>query len=87
MYMTEQPFLTGMKEMSKIFKPGAFNPEKETGSRGFEFLGEKVTEGAMAVVPGVSSFGNYLTRMSDPKCLQIMQLLVVKINGLEKHLM
>ena len=65
MYMTEQPFLMGMKEMSKIFQPGAFNPEKGIASRAFEFLGEKVTEGAMAVVPGVSSFGNYLTRMSD----------------------
>ena len=65
MYMTEQPFLTGMKEMSKIFSPGAFNPEKGVSSRAFEFLGEKVTEGAMSIVPGVSSFGNYLTRMSD----------------------
>jgi hypothetical protein len=65
MYMTEQPFLSGMKEMSKIFQPGAFNPEKGMGSRAFEFLTQKITEGGMSLVPGVSSFGNYLTRMSD----------------------
>ena len=65
MYMTEQPFLAGMKEMSKIFRPGAFNPEKGVGSRAFEFLTQKLTEGALVLAPGVSSFGNYLTRMSD----------------------
>ena len=65
MYMTEQPFLSGMKDMSKIFSPGAFNPEKGMSSRAFEFLTEKVTEGGMSLVPGVSSFGRYLTRMSD----------------------
>ena len=37
----------------------------ERAASAFEFLTQKVTEGAMAVVPGVSSFGNYLTRMSD----------------------
>jgi len=65
MYMTEQPFLSGMKELSKIFSPGAFNPEKGMSSRAFEFLTQKLTEGAMSLAPGVSSFGNYLTRMSD----------------------
>jgi hypothetical protein len=64
-YLTSQPFLTGMQELSKIFQPGAFNPE-EPGGRAFAFLTEKVTEGALAVVPGnLGSFGRYLQRMSD----------------------
>ena len=65
-YLTQQPFLQGMEQLSRIFAPGAFNPD-DVGGSAFAFLTEKVSEGALAVVPGnFGSFGRYLQKMQDP---------------------
>ena len=64
-YLTQQPFLTGLQELSRVFQPGAFDPANVGGSA-FSFLTEKVSEGALALVPGnLGSFGRYLQRMQD----------------------
>lgn len=64
-YLTEQPFLTGIQELGRLFQPGYGDAEGMV-ERALTILAEKVTEGAMSVVPGVSTFGGYLQRMQDP---------------------
>jgi hypothetical protein len=64
-YLTEQPFLTGIQELGRLFQPGYGDAEGMV-ERALTILTEKITEGGLAVVPGVSTFGGYLQRMQDP---------------------
>ena len=65
-YMGEQPFLTGISEIGRIFNsPGSDTDNKIIN--GFGLAIQKVTEGSVGVVLNpTGTFGNYLERMQDP---------------------
>ena len=68
-YLTEQPFLTGIKELSRLFSPTASDSEAAF-ERAFAVLVGKVTKGALHTFESATgvphTFGNYLQKMSDP---------------------
>jgi hypothetical protein len=71
-YLTEQPFLTGLKEFSKVFSP-AFGDDESAMHRIVAELTAKVTQGSVGLVAGLGvpqSFGNYLRKMSDKTIYQ-----------------
>jgi hypothetical protein len=69
-YLTEQPFLTGIKELSRVFSPTASDSESAF-NRAFAVLVGKVTKGGLHVFESATgvphTFGNYLQKMSDNK--------------------
>jgi len=66
-YLGEQPFVTGVSEIGKIFNsPGSDTDNKIVN--GFGLALQKVTEGSVGIVLNpTGTFGNYLERMQDPK--------------------
>ena len=65
-YMGEQPFLTGISEIGRIFNsPGSDTDNKIIN--GFGLAIQKVTEGTVGIALNpTGTFGNYLERMQDP---------------------
>ena len=65
-YLTEQPFLTGIQELGRLFQPGYGDAEGMV-TRALTILTEKLTEGTVGlVVNPTGTFGGYLNRMQDP---------------------
>lgn len=71
-YIMQQPFAQGVTELGAIFQPGYGDPEN-MATRSLTNILEKLTEvtAGIAINP-LGTFGNYLTKHSDPKIYDTM---------------
>ena len=71
-YIMQQPFAQGITELGALFQPGYGDPEN-MATRSLTQLVEKLTEVTVGIgVNPLGTFGNYLTKHSDPKIYDTM---------------
>tara|TARA_S200002703_G_scaffold67759_1_gene58889 strand:- start:1532 stop:4399 length:2868 start_codon:yes stop_codon:yes gene_type:complete len=65
-YITQQPFATGITEIGALFQPG-YGDANDMATRALTQLMSKGTEATVGLaINPLGTFGNYLTKMSDP---------------------